>query len=165
MLAFSGCYYGGGEKERKELGEIRKRWDTLPVRLLKLGEISLWFLQILICHQHIINFSIFFLFACYRMWPVSFLYVLKMHQILWSHIHHYRCQSSNHWSADCFTRFKFWVNVLILHWSITGVECWRWTQQRKMSTDSSWSRVNAPSSWFWQRYTSVCCFWRNIWWR
>ncbi|KAF0894084.1 hypothetical protein E2562_033963 [Oryza meyeriana var. granulata] len=30
MLAFSGCYYGGGEKERKELGEVRKRWDTLP---------------------------------------------------------------------------------------------------------------------------------------
>lgn len=30
MLAFSGCYYGGGEKERKELAEIRKRWDTLP---------------------------------------------------------------------------------------------------------------------------------------
>jgi hypothetical protein len=44
MLAFSGCYYGGGEKERKELGEIRKRWDTLPVRLLKLGEISLWYI-------------------------------------------------------------------------------------------------------------------------
>ena len=40
MLAFSGCYYGGGEKERKELAEIRKRWDTLPVRL-KLGETSL----------------------------------------------------------------------------------------------------------------------------
>lgn len=33
MLAFSGCYYGGGEKERKELAEIRKRWVTLPVRL------------------------------------------------------------------------------------------------------------------------------------
>jgi hypothetical protein len=33
MLAFSGCYYGGGDKERRELGEIRKRWDTLPVRL------------------------------------------------------------------------------------------------------------------------------------
>ncbi|XAR54943.1 hypothetical protein NMG60_11030290 [Bertholletia excelsa] len=31
MLAFSGCYYGGGEKERNELGEIRKRWETLPV--------------------------------------------------------------------------------------------------------------------------------------
>ncbi|ONK73591.1 uncharacterized protein A4U43_C04F33230 [Asparagus officinalis] len=30
MLAFSGCYYGGGEKERKELGDIRKRWATLP---------------------------------------------------------------------------------------------------------------------------------------
>lgn len=30
MLAFSGCYYGGGEKERFELGEIRKRWATLP---------------------------------------------------------------------------------------------------------------------------------------
>uniref|UniRef100_A0A0D3H316 O-fucosyltransferase family protein n=1 Tax=Oryza barthii TaxID=65489 RepID=A0A0D3H316_9ORYZ len=29
MLAFSGCYYGGGEKERKELGAIRKRWKTL----------------------------------------------------------------------------------------------------------------------------------------
>jgi len=33
MLAFSGCYFGGGEKERRELGEIRKRWTTLPVRL------------------------------------------------------------------------------------------------------------------------------------
>lgn len=29
MLAFSGCYYGGGDKERYELGEIRKRWTTL----------------------------------------------------------------------------------------------------------------------------------------
>lgn len=34
MLAFSGCYYGGGDKERYELGEIRKRWATLPVRFL-----------------------------------------------------------------------------------------------------------------------------------
>ncbi|KAJ0025539.1 hypothetical protein Pint_09258 [Pistacia integerrima] len=32
MLAFSGCYYGGGDKERKELGAIRKRWKTLHVR-------------------------------------------------------------------------------------------------------------------------------------
>uniref|UniRef100_A0A5B7BJJ3 O-fucosyltransferase family protein n=1 Tax=Davidia involucrata TaxID=16924 RepID=A0A5B7BJJ3_DAVIN len=31
MLAFSGCYYGGGEKERKELGAIRKRWKTLHI--------------------------------------------------------------------------------------------------------------------------------------
>ncbi|MFS8020254.1 putative GDP-fucose protein O-fucosyltransferase [Helianthus anomalus] len=31
MLAFSGCYYGGGEKERRELGKIRKRWKTLHV--------------------------------------------------------------------------------------------------------------------------------------
>ncbi|XP_019058298.1 PREDICTED: uncharacterized protein At1g04910 [Tarenaya hassleriana] len=30
MLAFSSCYFGGGDKERTELGEIRKRWDTLP---------------------------------------------------------------------------------------------------------------------------------------
>ncbi|GFP81767.1 uncharacterized protein at1g04910 [Phtheirospermum japonicum] len=30
MLAFSGCYFGGGDKERHELAEIRKRWDTLP---------------------------------------------------------------------------------------------------------------------------------------
>ncbi|KAL2895525.1 O-fucosyltransferase 16 [Bienertia sinuspersici] len=29
MLAFSGCYYGGGDEERKELGAIRKRWKTL----------------------------------------------------------------------------------------------------------------------------------------
>ncbi|KAG7024114.1 hypothetical protein SDJN02_12927 [Cucurbita argyrosperma subsp. argyrosperma] len=29
MLAFSGCYYGGGEKERGELGAIRRRWKTL----------------------------------------------------------------------------------------------------------------------------------------
>jgi len=34
MLAFSGCYFGGGERERHELGEIRKRWTTLPVRLI-----------------------------------------------------------------------------------------------------------------------------------
>ncbi|KAI3757321.1 hypothetical protein L6452_04856 [Arctium lappa] len=31
MLAFSGCYYGGGEKEIKELGKIRKRWKTLHI--------------------------------------------------------------------------------------------------------------------------------------
>ncbi|CAH9071375.1 unnamed protein product [Cuscuta epithymum] len=30
MLAFSGCYYGGGDEERYELGQIRKRWETLP---------------------------------------------------------------------------------------------------------------------------------------
>ncbi|KAL6556925.1 O-fucosyltransferase 29 [Orobanche hederae] len=30
MLAFSGCYFGWGDKERHELAEIRKRWDTLP---------------------------------------------------------------------------------------------------------------------------------------
>ncbi len=35
MLAFSGCYYGGGEKEVIELGRIRKRWKTLHVRSLK----------------------------------------------------------------------------------------------------------------------------------
>ncbi|KAI4317024.1 hypothetical protein L6164_024937 [Bauhinia variegata] len=29
MLAFSGCDYGGGEKERQELGAIRRRWKTL----------------------------------------------------------------------------------------------------------------------------------------
>ncbi|XP_059654192.1 O-fucosyltransferase 6-like isoform X2 [Cornus florida] len=32
MLAFSGCYYGGGEKEMGELGAIRKRWKTLHIR-------------------------------------------------------------------------------------------------------------------------------------
>ncbi|XP_075477450.1 protein ROOT HAIR SPECIFIC 17-like [Primulina tabacum] len=32
MLAFSGCYYGGGEKEIKELGVIRKRWASLPTK-------------------------------------------------------------------------------------------------------------------------------------
>ncbi|KAI0499767.1 hypothetical protein KFK09_017975 [Dendrobium nobile] len=30
MLAFSGCYFGGGEKERNELRKIRQRWETLP---------------------------------------------------------------------------------------------------------------------------------------
>lgn len=29
MLAFSGCYYGGGDKEMMELREIRRRWKTL----------------------------------------------------------------------------------------------------------------------------------------
>lgn len=33
MLAFSGCDYGGGEKERQELGAIRSRWKSLHVRL------------------------------------------------------------------------------------------------------------------------------------
>ncbi|KAJ0010080.1 hypothetical protein Pint_33736 [Pistacia integerrima] len=30
-LAFSGCYYGGGEKERTELGAIQKWWKSLHV--------------------------------------------------------------------------------------------------------------------------------------
>ncbi|XP_010264337.1 PREDICTED: uncharacterized protein At1g04910 isoform X2 [Nelumbo nucifera] len=30
MLAFSGCYYGGGDKERAELAKIRRQWPTLP---------------------------------------------------------------------------------------------------------------------------------------
>ncbi|KAH6782485.1 O-fucosyltransferase family protein [Perilla frutescens var. frutescens] len=29
MLAFSGCYYGGGDKERRDLAKIRRRWKTL----------------------------------------------------------------------------------------------------------------------------------------
>ncbi|KAJ8772580.1 hypothetical protein K2173_027757 [Erythroxylum novogranatense] len=32
MLAFSGCYYGGGDKEKKDLGAIRRRWKTLHIR-------------------------------------------------------------------------------------------------------------------------------------
>lgn len=32
MLAFSGCYYGGGQKEILELGAMRRRWKTLHVR-------------------------------------------------------------------------------------------------------------------------------------
>nr|CAB3454128.1 unnamed protein product [Digitaria exilis] len=35
MLAFSGCYYGGGEKERRELAAIRRRWRTLHVRAIR----------------------------------------------------------------------------------------------------------------------------------
>lgn len=48
MLAFSWCYYGGGEKERYELGEIRKRWATLPVRLL-----SFFYFWIYLCFIHL----------------------------------------------------------------------------------------------------------------
>jgi hypothetical protein len=33
MLAFTGCYYGGGPKEKEELGAIRKRWKSLGVSL------------------------------------------------------------------------------------------------------------------------------------
>ncbi|KAL8524325.1 hypothetical protein ACS0TY_014053 [Phlomoides rotata] len=29
MLAFSGCYYGGGDKEIRDLAKIRRRWKTL----------------------------------------------------------------------------------------------------------------------------------------
>ncbi|OAY50426.1 O-fucosyltransferase 16 isoform X1 [Manihot esculenta] len=32
MLAFSGCYYGGGDRERQELGAIRKRWKSLHIK-------------------------------------------------------------------------------------------------------------------------------------
>ncbi|XP_022896635.1 O-fucosyltransferase 6-like isoform X2 [Olea europaea var. sylvestris] len=32
MLAFSGCYYGGGEGEMKDFGVIRKRWKTLHMK-------------------------------------------------------------------------------------------------------------------------------------
>eukprot|EP00897_Mesotaenium_endlicherianum_P007531 jgi/Mesen1/6806/ME000035S06190 len=32
MLAFSGCYFGGGSQERQELALIRKRWKTLRAR-------------------------------------------------------------------------------------------------------------------------------------
>ncbi|KAL8234368.1 hypothetical protein R6Q59_020468, partial [Mikania micrantha] len=32
MLTFSGCYFGGGDKERRELEQIRTRWETLPKR-------------------------------------------------------------------------------------------------------------------------------------
>ncbi|KAJ0077158.1 hypothetical protein Patl1_35631 [Pistacia atlantica] len=38
MLAFSRCYYGGGEKERTELGAIRKRWKGLHVSNLDRNE-------------------------------------------------------------------------------------------------------------------------------
>ncbi|KAL6214133.1 hypothetical protein ACLB2K_013571 [Fragaria x ananassa] len=45
MLAFSGCYFGGGEKERTELGAIRKRWKTLhaadPDKVRKCGRCPL----------------------------------------------------------------------------------------------------------------------------
>jgi hypothetical protein len=33
MLAFSGCDFGGGDKEKEELGLIRKRWKSLHVSL------------------------------------------------------------------------------------------------------------------------------------
>ena len=35
MLAFSGCDYGGGEKEREELGTIRRQWKTLHVSFIE----------------------------------------------------------------------------------------------------------------------------------
>jgi hypothetical protein len=47
MLAFSGCYFGGGEIERRELGEIRKRWKTLHVRDRSLFMvIEVWLFQV-----------------------------------------------------------------------------------------------------------------------
>lgn len=58
MLAFSGCYYGGGEKERYELGEIRKRWATLPVRLLFL---MTYFLLLFVSVSRMLKFI-----CCYR---------------------------------------------------------------------------------------------------
>lgn len=45
MLAFSGCYYGGGDKERSELGAIRRRWKTLHVQLLELKFFNFFFLS------------------------------------------------------------------------------------------------------------------------
>lgn len=65
MLAFSGCYYGGGEKERKELSEIRKRWDTLPVRLLKLDEFPIVYSPNTSLSSAYNYFSILFPFVSY----------------------------------------------------------------------------------------------------
>ena len=42
MLAFSGCYYGGGDKERRELAAIRRRWKTLHVMSYSLTFTSLY---------------------------------------------------------------------------------------------------------------------------
>ncbi|KAF5449077.1 hypothetical protein F2P56_029560 [Juglans regia] len=45
MLAFSGCYFGGGENEKGELGTIRKRWKNLhasdPEKVLRHGRCPL----------------------------------------------------------------------------------------------------------------------------
>lgn len=38
MLAFSGCYYGGGDEERTVLGALRKRWKSLHVNPLNSRE-------------------------------------------------------------------------------------------------------------------------------
>ncbi|KAH7297481.1 hypothetical protein KP509_26G071200 [Ceratopteris richardii] len=40
VLAFTGCYYGGGEKEIRELGLLRKRWETLADFRSKTGHRS-----------------------------------------------------------------------------------------------------------------------------
>ncbi|GER50204.1 O-fucosyltransferase family protein [Striga asiatica] len=47
MLAFSGCYYGGGHKETKELGAIRKRWKTLHVSRVESSRPSYTYIIIL----------------------------------------------------------------------------------------------------------------------
>lgn len=57
MLAFSGCYYGGGDKERRELGKIRKRWKTLHVRLRALY-LNLFYKNSILRHS---NFFLSFL--------------------------------------------------------------------------------------------------------
>lgn len=48
MLAFTGCYYGGGRKELEEFQEIRKRWENLPVKLIKLCFDSMFLIPILV---------------------------------------------------------------------------------------------------------------------
>lgn len=50
MLAFSGCDYGGGEKERIELGAMRKRWKTLHVRFL---------FHTILCYQYFQKYLIY----------------------------------------------------------------------------------------------------------
>lgn len=71
MLAFSGCYYGGGEKERRELGEIRKRWETLPVSvfLSVSGSKFIFTLNIDFKILLLVNVDVFFLGVCFFVWP------------------------------------------------------------------------------------------------
>lgn len=60
MLAFSGCDFGGGEKERNELGAVRKRWKTLHVSLLCFTNVFK------LCHLIAILYYIYNFCLCYN---------------------------------------------------------------------------------------------------
>lgn len=142
MLAFSGCYYGGGDKERNELAEIRKRWDTLPVRI--------WLTQhfdpnLTVSEWPNMQFSWISTMTSYRL--------LLLIYWLWS---------SNNQKIYFLYALAFKQSFVLC---CSGIKPgWR-ANTREVPFDPTWGGFVAEGPWFRQYHTYLCRIWRNLWWR